>query len=1163
MSELLWVAVPNGLVREEQSWSEATIRVLVVPRLAEGTIADFALQDWPAVLNEEARFELRTRTSAGERVAARSPTLVQRARSEVWTGFFGGDAGIVNQFQPKTYPVPEVAPSYTDGRDAVRAYRTVRRAAANPANDAEEAVRTTIKTMAAGAPQAPVAPTGTPSFTIPDFHATTSFLREHPTVLDDLGLVFELIVDITDLRLGTARAGRQLAVRCVDPPFLAPLVKSPWTRYEVTAADFRPAAAPGSGSGIRMGMLDLGRSESLTSPATPGDPGRWALATFDVDVRDSLRQAARDLDANPQSAAVMPPVRSVGVALLRPDRRGDFEARMHSATTRANAPAGELVLGAEDLLLGYRVDIRRGDDKWRSVCERDVNYWIDGIPIGPARSDDEYLREEGHVKAFTAHKDAAGNLHTDEVVLTWDGWSLALLRPNLNGDTLGPVRAEVNQLPYRFDWDFSIPTGRLPALRFAAQYQMRVRIADITGSGVELDDVDTSETASVEVIYRRHEPVEPPQLRAEGDLATGAAIDRMVIRSDKGMTPEQLQSANPSYPAVETRVLAPPTAALRLVEQHRALDDLTDEKSFEHVRRALDTGPEANGLPDPVVNGVNATVPAEPGGLAEPRSERSPWAPAWPNPRPKTIEVRGHGNLPVPVTIKWEPRDTLKVTLGQGEQATIELSSTIREDREDHLAARDDFHSAPLIAEAFVAATMNGRNPIVTPPRRILVIHAVKRPLAEPLWNLPAAAVVRRPRDTGLVLNPTFTEVADGAGLNTDTTGRLVVAAAWTEVEDAGAEAASVKRPMAVSHLHSQSIARGAPPAMHVRHEFGDTKHRVVTYTLQATTRFREYFKESDPEADFRRTRQQAPVTVLSSARPSAPVVLGVVPAFRWERTQGGDRIEHHRKSQRLRVELARPWFETGTGEQLAVVLAADEALPATDLVTRIGRDPLFATAATPSRPPAAWFPTAPVNGVSLPELNTSVRVVPVDVVPAGDRWSADVELAVPAAARSYNPFVQLAVARYQRSSLQGLELSPVVPTDRVPLLPDRSVVITRSGSRLDVSVDGTSPSPLNRLEVILEACGRGIEPTSLDAVVEDAAAEPGLPAWRPVLGGTVVRTPAGSIPPLPLAATAGRLRVRVRETEDLPGGDGGPADLVRRSVFVDTIVLPQAWHPA
>jgi hypothetical protein len=1158
MSELLWVAVPDGL----RPASKASIRVLVVPRLAGETIRDFGLGDWPLTLAEEAGFSMGTRTSLGERVASHRPQYLARARSDIWAGFFSGDAGLINEYEAKPNPVPAVAPSYEDARTVVRTYRTVTRAAADPANDSDSAVRSALTALAAPEPDQPPMGSEPPAFTMPDFHATVSTLREHPTVLLELGLVFELIVDVADLNLGAADAGRQLSIRCVDPPFLKALVTSPWTRYELTGTDFRPAPVPGSDSGIRNGMLDLSDSAAITSPTAPADPTRWAVATFDLGVLGKLRQTGRDLAANPQVSAAMPPMRSLGLALLRPNRQLDFGARVRAGADRAIASMADTILGADDLVLGYRVDIRREDNPWCSLCERDAAYKVDGADIGPAESSDAYVREEGHVKAFPAVKDADGGLHADEVVLRWGGWSLVVPTPNLLADTSGPARDPSNSLPYRFEWKFAAPPGRLPALRFADRYQMRIRIADITGGGLGLDDVDSDAAASDTVTYRRHDPIQPPQLRGPGPFAPGAAIDRLVIRSDKDVTPEQLHAADPDYPLTETRTLDPPTASLQLIEQHRMLDGETDERSFELARRAMYAEAAGSGLPDPVAEGVNATVPAEPGGLTQPRSERSKWVPPWPDQGPKTIELAAHENLPVAVTIKWVA-NALKVTLGKAEQATIELSSTIRGDMEDHLATTDYFSNPPISPDH----TKLGRNPVVTPPRRILVVHAVKRPLAEPRWQLPADAVERRQGDTSAVLKPIFAAVDTGPGLNTDSTGRLDVAAAWTEFEDVGPEADPGRRPVTVSDLHSQPIARGDPPPMPIRHEFGDTKHRTVNYTLKATSRFREYFKQTEPESSFQFIKEQAPVKFLSTARPPAPVVLGVVPAFRWQRTQtAADRIEHTRRSQRLRVELGRPWFESGEGEQLAVVLAPNDSSPAaqTDLVTRIGRDPLFGTPATPPRPSPDWFSAAAAAQlVALPELNTQVTVIPVDVTPGGDRWYAEIEFAVPAPAQSYNPFVQLAVARYQRDSLDGLALSPVVTAQRVPLLPDRHVVVARAGNQITISVDGTSPNPLNRLEAILETCDPGIAPETLDLVVDDPAAEPQTPAWRPVPGGSVVRTAAGSIPPLTLAATTGPLRVRVRETESLSGAEAGsPPDLLRRNVFVDTIILPPAWRP-
>jgi hypothetical protein len=1167
VSELLWVAVPNGLVQDPGGGipTKASIRVLIVPRLTGTEISEDGLQDWPS-LAEEADFALWTKTSLGVRVAAHRPQYVARARSEVWTGFFGGDAGLVNPYTPKTNPVPQVAPSHSDASNVATTYRTVSRAAAVSATDADPVIRSHLTAWAAPEQERPPPPADPPAFGVPDFHATVSRLREHPTVLLDLGLVFEVIVDVADLNVGTAAAGRQLSIRCDDPPLLSGLVTAPWTRYDLDlippATGFWPA--PGSVSGIGHGLLDLSQAASITAPTAPAAPPSWALATFDIDgAVGQLRQAGRDLTANPQADATMPPMRSVGLSLLRPGRGLDLAERAQAVQSRAELDMADTEFTAEDLVLGYRVDIRRESNSWRSLCERDAEYKIGGLLIGSPGPVAGRVREEGHVKGFAAVKDADGGLHTDEVVVRWGGWSLAVPLPNLRGDTSGPSLNPSTPLPYQFEQDLATPPGRLPALRFSNRYQMRIRIADIAGGGLGLGDVSGNQSATEAVIYRRHDPIAPPTLRGAGPFAPGAAIDRMVVRSDKNLTPEQLNAMDPDYPLVETRTLDPPTTSLQVVEQHGMLDaPMSDEESFALAQRAMGTDATGTGLPDPAAEGVNAVVRAEPGGLTQDINDVETWSPAWPGAQGKAVELRPHPDQPDPVTIGWSA-NTLKVTLGRAEQATIELSSTIPGDMADHLAVTDYLSDPPISPEQ----TLLGRNPVATPPRRILVVHAVRTPLAEPEWNLPATAVERGPGATDVLLNATFTSADSGLGLNTDSTGRLDVSASWTEVEDAGDQATIGQRQVTVAQVHSQLIDRGDPPPVRIRHEFGDTKHRTVTYTVQAASRFRAYFKDSEPEDAFQSSHTQDAVDMLSTVRPAAPVVLGIGPGFSWQRGQpAADRIEHRRLAQRLRVELARPWFQTGAGERLAVVLATGDGDPvaSSEWVTRVGRDPLFATPATGPRPAPAWFANAAsARQVTLSESGTPVTVIPVDVTPAGDRWYADIDFTVPGGADSYNPFVRLAVARYQPDSIDGLQLSPVVVTDTVPLLPDRHVVVTRNGNQLGISVDGLSPNPLNRLEALLESCGPGVTPEDLDVAVDDASAEPELSAWRPVAGGRVVRDASGSMPPLTLTSTPGRLRVRLRETENLPGVEtsSGP-DLSARNVFVDTIVLPQAWQP-
>ena len=59
----------------------------------------------------------------------------------------------------------------------------------------------------------------------------------------------------------------------------------------------------------------------------------------------------------------------------------------------------------------------------------------------------------------------------------------------------------------------------------------------------------------------------------------------------------------------------------------------------------------------------------------------------------------------------------------------------------------------------------------------------------------------------------------------------------------------------------------------------------------------------------------------------------------------------------------------------------------------------------------------------------------------------------------SYAAMVQLAVARYQPNSMDGLALSPVVRTDFVPLLPDRTLSFGRvAGDEASVQTGGPCP---------------------------------------------------------------------------------------------------------
>jgi hypothetical protein len=138
---------------------------------------------------------------------------------------------------------------------------------------------------------------------------------------------------------------------------------------------------------------------------------------------------------------------------------------------------------AEDLLLGYRIDVRPQDgDTWYSLHRRRATYEMGAVK--------EILveDEEGHVKPHAAVIDDAG-LRTDEVVARWDGWSLSVPRPRLDGRTSGNRVAESEQRPtYDFRVTYETVKNSLLELEFGRAYQLRARVADIAGGGLLHDD---------------------------------------------------------------------------------------------------------------------------------------------------------------------------------------------------------------------------------------------------------------------------------------------------------------------------------------------------------------------------------------------------------------------------------------------------------------------------------------------------------------------------------------------------------------------------------------------------------------------------------------------------------------------------------------------------
>jgi hypothetical protein len=353
---------------------------------------------------------------------------------------------------------------------------------------------------------------------------------------------------------------------------------------------------------------------------------------------------------------------------------------------------------------------------------------------------------------------------------------------------------------------------------------------------------------------------------------------------------------------------------------------------------------------------------------------------------------------------------------------------------------------------------LDGGHWMLTPSRTLTLVHAVQQPLIEPQFR--DLTVFRGTGETSAILIDEFP-------ISGKSTIRVDFRADWHEPVDNLSDKAQpviltghTTSAFSITPTKADTLAKVAG-----LHEFHDTKHRNVTYTAIATTRFREYFPDSLAKDIDNITRKSLPVTVSipSSARPAAPSVLYVLPAFGWEAKTEGSWNFSNRSAGGLRVYLGRPWFSSGEGELLGAVLwqcpppqhPDFQAFEVPDqfrsYVTQWGADPIWSSIPLPSeatpRPEHFRNAVAFRDGLTLDELSHlpdppafGVAGHTVGYDPQRQLWFCDIEMDP---GDAYFPFVRLALARFQPDSIPDAHLSRVILAEFIQLLPGRSASIT------------------------------------------------------------------------------------------------------------------------
>ena len=1098
-------------------------------------------------------------------------------------------------------------------------------------------------------------------------------------------------------------------VKVVPSPDPSDLTLRPLTRVFVGRNSFQ--AVPLAGSPLADGMLRADDTMAFTPITVDLDGAVMKLLSMAPSVL---------VPPNPVRPEALAGLRTAGVSLALKDRaKGlvtSFErAKQLNQALESAGTAPSAVFHADDLLRGLRVDVWEEESGlWSSLMTRQGTLQV-ASAFGTGVSDLPALADEGYVSTSPMGKDSdPGVLYLPESMFNWAGWSLATPQPGnvlsnpkaagLTGQpvedpgalpTTDPTSANAPQIGLDVIVNATPAPGSLPVLRFGRRYRLRARTMDLAGNGPSLGDLPSSDFSRATPIfpYSRFEPVPAPEVLLRAPRTEGETVERVVIRSESATVPTE---------DATDRHIAPPKTSWQMAEQHGLFDRTAggrrgpDPAAYAEYAPLEQGGfgkrtgavPDAGGdlpvvphpdassdlndtadsfyypvtsvavnyLPDPF--GRGACFRGLPGASGHQKYAFLGAADSWPTYTPFRLSLKE--GLGSPSFQESASERVLSVFLEKGDVVDVLLSS--------HLASGDEERMAlfgwvkaldPTFAETARPWAVDGLVWALTPTRTLTLVHAVRVPLKS-----PEPKDLTSTRQSG----DTFAEIGGIIGFSHKSTSRVDVTGTWTDCVDDPAQtvtdSAQFSRPAeapAFSIDADRTIGAGDEPddrlAVKDRHEFGDTRHRMVTYSATAITRFAEYFIERvahtagaagtevvvstgatdgvvkgsvtvksqgggytfaegadytvdyiggditlivksppafnvitlpaiHPETQLDISWLANPVSISSegpvelnipsSARPAPPLVEYIVPTFDWNDppSPGSDGLSV-RLGRGLRVYLRRPWFSSGCGELLGVVLWHDPdpvvtVFPnAPEHVTHWALDPLYGSAPLPAGwPSLASFPRSHPEDqgheLILPEFGEFENFgqpvfhnLPVDV--AGHQvkfdterqlWFCDIDVGIGFA---YSPFIRLALARYQQDSLEGLELSQVVRADYAQLGPDRFLSVVRESRKVAVTlggVDAPTTAGIGEAEAWLEQKDEGV--TSEELGWDRVGGVVGLTA----VGFGPLRTWAGR---LQLPRSGGRLRLVVRQFELFPSDTSfttGAPPPVRRLVHSDIVEL-------
>jgi hypothetical protein len=526
-------------------------------------------------------------------------------------------------------------------------------------------------------------------------------------------------------------------------------------------------------------------------------------------------------------------------------------------------------------------------------------------------------------------------------------------------------------------------------------------------------------------------------------------------------------------------------------------------------------------IPDPMCDGVRATLffignaPLPNAGNQLSKTLQYYRNQSWPDFTHHVVELR-RGKPGSPVTLaqedtSWDGDEdvikgksgsqTIVCTLPPGMTAVLELTPTIA-------GSFQDVH-------AFAPQATALENTTICRPTILRMTHGTDVPVTIPDFKLDGA--VRQMNGSapivvnGMELYSFDRSSCSSPGVTTTyepyTTGKVTIEASWTEMVDSpGSTAQPLPARMSqkaaifsqqlpklkASNVGSDigsiydtddscpsssgcsSASTGSAPCPTANLPFRDARYRRVELAMSGVSRYESVISNKTARTTANR---KILCDFLSTAVPPVPNVEYVLPTFEW---QFGKKFHQHTQTRKcgLSVMLNRPWFASGEGEQLAVLVPPSSQFQPSQIPKRFKvplpsqYPPLQGMSVGIEESVSAWGSHAIWNFAENSAMTINIDNAPsysslniggqsynfalFDPVydEVEDRWYCNISFSDPPV---YGTLIRLIVARYQpHAANPALMLSAPLIVDFALLNPTRVITAKRSGfSSVDVTITG------------------------------------------------------------------------------------------------------------